>query len=99
MIYVQVIPNLSAYKPSDEYPNDSNLILDVWLHWNRVINMLQTTRCVYIKCTSYYKHLRTLLWTYSFHKTYDNKHMLVYWVIYIYTYVWTTSIEANQPSW
>ena len=37
--------------------------------------MLQATKCVYIKYTLYYKQLKTLLWTYSFHKTYDNKHM------------------------
>jgi len=75
MMHIQVIPTLWYTKPADEYPDYSNLIMVTQVHFSHVINMLQATRCVYIKYTSYYKQLKTLLWTYSFHKTYDNKHM------------------------
>ena len=74
MMQIQVIPTFWYTKPSDEYPDYSNLIMDIQVHLSHVINMLQATRCVYIKYTSYYKQLKTLLWTYSFHKTHDSKH-------------------------
>lgn len=75
MMHIQVIPTLWYTKPSDEYPDYSNLIMDIQVYFSHVINTLQATRCVYIKYTSNYEQLKTLLWMYSFHKTYDSKQM------------------------
>ena len=71
----QVIPTLWYTKPYDEYPDYSNVIMDIKVRLSHVINMQQATRCVYSKYTLYHKQLKTLLWTYSFHRTYDSKHM------------------------